>query len=60
MNTATSGGIHWAISAIMIATLAVGDYIDVYGQCVGTGTVRSFTNDGGNQRFTNFWGFKIG
>jgi len=59
-NTSTNGGVHWADQAIMIATLAVGDYIDVYGQAVGTGTVRSFTNDGGNQRFTNFWGFKIG
>jgi hypothetical protein len=59
-NNSTNGAVHWGIQAIMIATLAVGDYIDVYGQCVGTGTVRSFTNDGGNQRFTNFWGFKIG
>jgi|TARA_B110000438_G_scaffold31065_1_gene30606 hypothetical protein len=59
LNTSTSGAVHFADQALTFLTLAEGDTVDIYGQAVGSGTIRQFSNDGGNKNFSNFWGWKL-
>ena len=60
LNTSTSGAVHFGDQALTFLTLAVGDTVDIYGAAVGSGTIRQFSNDGGNKNFSNFWGYKVG
>jgi len=59
LTASTSGATHFGHQALTFLTLAVGDTVDIYGAAVGGGTIRQFSNDGGNKNFSNFWGYKL-